>query len=59
MGHIDVPLVRAQIRRGNIVQAARIFKQGELCCCRMVCMYVVCIYVLCGYACMCMCIDHY
>ena len=30
MGHIDVPLVRAQIRRGNIVKAARIFKQGEL-----------------------------
>ena len=30
MGHIDIPLVRAQIRRGNIVKAARIFKQGEL-----------------------------
>ena len=30
MGHIDVPLVRAQIRRGNIVKAARIFKQGGL-----------------------------
>ena len=30
MGHIDIPLVRVQIRRGNIVKAARIFKQGEL-----------------------------
>ena len=32
MGHIDIPLVRAQIRRGNIVKAARIFKQGESVC---------------------------
>ena len=29
MGHIDIPLV---IRRGNIVTAARIFKQGESVC---------------------------
>jgi len=28
MGHIEIPLVRDQIRRGNIVKAARIFKQG-------------------------------
>ena len=32
MGHIDIPLVRAQIRHGNIVKAARIFKQGESVC---------------------------
>ena len=32
MGHIDIPLVRAQIRRGNIVKAARIFKQGDSVC---------------------------
>ena len=43
MGHIDVPLVRAQIRRGNIVKAARIFKQGELRQLKMACrtIYIV------------------
>lgn len=28
-GHINVPLVRAQLRRADIVKAARIYKQGE------------------------------
>lgn len=27
-GHIDVPLVRAQLRRGDLIPAARMFKQG-------------------------------
>ena len=44
MGHIDVPLVRAQIRRGNIVKAARIFKQGESCWYKVV--------VYCAYTCL-------
>ena len=29
-GHINVPLVRAQIRRAELVKAARIYKQGML-----------------------------
>ena len=28
-GSIDVPLVRSQIRRAEMVKAARIYKQGE------------------------------
>ena len=29
-GHIDVPLVRDQLKRADIIPAARIFKQGKL-----------------------------
>ncbi len=36
-GEIDVPLVRSQIRRAELVKAARIYKQGKstilYCCC--------------------------
>ncbi len=28
-GEIDIPLVRSQIRRDELVKAARIYKQGE------------------------------
>ena len=28
-GHIDVPLVRAQLQRADIVPATRIYKQGQ------------------------------
>ena len=28
-GHMDVPLVRAQLRRADIVPGARIYKQGQ------------------------------
>jgi len=44
MGHIEIPLVRDQIRRGNIVKAARIFKQGV---CMCVCVFVHCVYIFC------------
>jgi len=54
MGHIDIPLVRDQIRRGNIVKAARIFKQGFVCLCACVCVCVhACVFVctVCAHAC--------